>query len=128
GVERLAEKLRYDTVLFRCRRPAAARILEDNGVRLVNRAEVNRIANDKWQSHQLFLLLGLPAIPTYRTPQEFPCVAKTVDGHGGTEVEIVDSPDSWKKFKSEVIFQPVIKHTADVRAYVIGDEIVGAVK
>lgn len=128
GMEHLAERLQGKIVVFRCRRPAAARYLEDHGIRLVNRAEVNRIANDKWQTYQLFLMLGVPAIPTYRTPQQFPCIAKTVDGHGGTEVEIVETADSWKKFKSEVIFQPVVEHSADVRAYVIGDEIVGAVK
>ncbi|MFD1030480.1 ATP-grasp domain-containing protein [Metaplanococcus flavidus] len=128
GLFELAGKLQGQTVLFRCRRPSAARFLEDNGIRLVNRAEVNRIANDKWQSYQLFLMLSVPAIPTYRTPQEFPCVAKTVDGHGGSEVEIINNPDSSKKFKSEVIFQPVIPHISDVRAYVIGNEVVGAVK
>lgn len=124
----LVDRLRGQTVLFRCRRPQAARFLEDRGVRLINRAEVNRIANDKWLSYQLFLMLGVPTIPTFRQPQEFPCVAKTVDGHGGSEVEIVKSADSWNTFKTEVIFQPVIPHTADVRAYVIGEEIVGAVK
>lgn len=127
-VGRLAEKLHGQTVLFRCRRPAAARYLEDRGVRLINRAEVNRIANDKWLTHQLFQMLGVPSIPTYREPHEFPCVAKTVDGHGGQEVEIVESVEALPAFASDVIYQPVIPHTADVRAFVIGDEVVGAVK
>lgn len=128
GLDVLVTKLKDQTVLFRCRRHAAARYFEDRGVRLVNRAEVNRIANDKWNSHQLFQLLGVPAIPTYREPQEFPCVAKTVDGHGGNEVEIVNSADSLPVFASDMIFQPLVPHLADVRAYVIGDEVVGAVK
>lgn len=128
SLSQLADKLKGETVLFRCRRPLAARFLEDRGVRLVNRAEVNRIANDKWQSYQLMLMLGVPTIPTYRTPQEFPCIAKSVDGHGGREVEIIESAVSWVKFQSEVIFQPVIPHSADIRAYVIGGEVVGAVK
>lgn len=128
GLNDLGDRLKGSMVLFRCRRPDAARFLEDMGVRLVNRAEVNRIANDKWLSYQLFLMLGVPAIPTYRSPQEFPCVAKTVDGHGGSEVEIIENADSWKKFKSDIIFQPVIPHISDVRAYVIGDKVVGAVK
>ncbi|WP_422123038.1 RimK family alpha-L-glutamate ligase [Planococcus sp. X10-3] len=128
GVNVLAGKLKDQTVLFRCRRPVAARFLENEGIRLVNRAEVNRIANDKWQSFQLFLMLGVPAIPTYRKPQEFPCVAKSVDGHGGSQVEILESADSDVPFDAETIYQPLIQHTADVRAYVIGDEVVGAVK
>lgn len=128
GLDVLVGKLQTQTVLFRCRRPKAARFLEDGGARLVNRAEANRIANNKWLSHQLFQMLGVPAIPTFREPQEFPCVAKTVDGHGGSEVEIVESADSLPSFASDVIFQPVIPHIADIRAYVIGDEVVGAVK
>lgn len=128
GIDRLAESLKEQTVLFRCRRPQAARTLEDHGIRLVNRAEVNRIANDKWLSYQLFTMLGVPCIPTYRKPQEFPCIAKTVDGHGGTEVAKIESPDAMVHFKSDTIYQPVVPHMADVRAYVLGDQVVGAVK
>lgn len=128
GIQRLADRLQGQTVLFRCRRPDAARYLEDNGVRLVNRAEVNRIANNKWLTHQLFVMLDVPAIPTYREPQEFPCVVKSVAGHGGSEVEIVESADLMPSFTSYTIYQPVVPHIADVRAYVIGDEVVGAVK
>ncbi|TAA69163.1 ATP-grasp domain-containing protein [Planococcus salinarum] len=128
GLSFLAAELAGQTVVFRCRRPQAARFLEDRGIRIINRAEVNRIANDKWLAYQLFLMLGVPAIPTYRKPQEFPCVAKAIDGHGGTEVEILESLDSVPDFDAETIYQPVVPHTADVRAYVIGDEVVGAVK
>lgn len=128
GVAELALGLKGQTVLFRCRRPEAARFLEDYGVRLINRAEVNRIANDKWQSHQLLLMLGVPSIPTFREPQSFPCIVKSVDGHGGTEVVMLESTDSVYPFKTDAIYQPVVPHIADVRAYVIGDEIVGAVK
>ena len=127
GLEGLVEKVAGSLVLFRVRRPAAARLLENREVQLVNRAEVNRVANDKWQSFQLFLLLGLPVIPTTREATEFPCVMKTVDGYGGRNVGIIeraeDIPD-----ESSLIFQPIMEHTADVRAYVIGNEVVGAVK
>ncbi|HSI67563.1 MAG TPA: alpha-L-glutamate ligase [Planococcus sp. (in: firmicutes)] len=128
GTDLLADSLHGHTVLFRCRRPQAARSLEDKGVRLINRAEVNRIANDKWLSHQLFGMLGVPSIPTYHQPQEFPCIAKTVDGHGGAEVVKIESADAMVRFESETIYQPIVPHVADVRAYVIGDKVVGAVK
>ncbi|MCJ1908678.1 ATP-grasp domain-containing protein [Planococcus ruber] len=126
GLGKLAEKLEGSLVLFRVRRPSAARLLEDQKIRLVNRAEVNRIANDKWQSYQFMQLMGVPVIPTYREAMEFPCVAKTADGHGGTGVELVHSTDEIPDGAS--IFQPVIEHGADVRAYVIGDEVAGAVE
>lgn len=126
GLAELAGKLSGSLVLFRIRRPAAARFLEDQRIHLVNRAEVNRIANDKWQSFQFMQLMGVPTIPTYREAQEFPCVAKTADGHGGTGVELVQSAEEIPEEAS--IFQPVVEHEADVRAYVIGGEVVGAVK
>lgn len=128
GLERLLERVHGQWVFFRVRQPHAARFLEDHGVRLINRAEVNRIANDKWQSYQLFQLLGLPAISTKKTPPPLPFIAKTANGHGGVEVWHVESEQDVPETKSPLLYQPVVPHTADVRAYVIGKEIVGAVK
>ncbi|MBT2582437.1 alpha-L-glutamate ligase [Planococcus sp. ISL-109] len=128
GLEALADRTKDQFVLFRVRRPHAARFLEDRGVRLINRAEVNRIANDKWKSFQLFQLLGLPAIPTYRSAPEYPCIAKTADGHGGAEVWLLESEKDLPAIDVPLLYQPVLPHLADVRAYVIGTEIVGAVK
>lgn len=128
GMSALAAKLFGSMVLNRTRQPGAMRFLEDHGVHLVNRAEVNRIANDKWQSFQLMILLGVPVIPTYREPQSFPCVMKTVGGHGGHGVDMIQSPAEMPAIAAPLIFQPVIEHVSDVRAYVIGNEVVGAVK
>ncbi|AQQ52881.1 ATP-grasp domain-containing protein [Planococcus lenghuensis] len=125
GLLQLADRLHGETVLFRVRHPVAARALEDAGVRLVNRAEVNRIANDKWTAFEMMQLLGLPVIPTFKEPPGYPCVAKTRDGHGGEGVEIWDTP---RDADEALIFQPFMEHEADVRVYVIGDEVVGAVK
>ncbi|ANU25657.1 ATP-grasp domain-containing protein [Planococcus versutus] len=128
GLVLLAERLAGDVVVFRARRPQAARFLEDQGIHLVNRAEVNRIANDKWQSFKLFLLLGVATVPSYRQVPHYPCVAKTTTGHGGEEVWLLESADDLPKTKNPLVFQPVISHVADVRAYIIGTEVVGAVK
>lgn len=129
GLSALAAKLSGHTVLNRTRQPDAMRFLEDHGVRLVNRAEVNRIANDKWQSFQLLSLLGVPVIPTYRGPQAFPCVMKPIDGHGGHGVDIIESVDDIPSSNTApLIFQPLVEHESDVRAYVIGGKVVGSVK
>lgn len=128
GLEDLLPRVKGQSVFLRVRQPHAARFLEDHGVRLINRAEVNRIANDKWQSYQLFQLLGVPVIPTQKTPLALPHIAKTANGHGGSEVWLVESSEDVPVSESTVLYQPVIPHTADVRAYVIGKQIVGAVK
>lgn len=128
GLEQLLKRVHGQSVFYRVRQPHAARFLEDRGVRLINRAEVNRIANDKWQSYQLFQLLGVPLIPTQKTPLALPYIAKTANGHGGKEVWLVESEQDVPDTESPLLYQPVVPHTADVRAYVIGKEIVGAVK
>ena len=53
-----------DFILFRDRNPEKAVSFEQNGFRLMNRAEVNRIANDKLKTFELATLLGVPAVPT----------------------------------------------------------------
>ncbi|HSP23170.1 MAG TPA: alpha-L-glutamate ligase, partial [Planococcus sp. (in: firmicutes)] len=128
GLSALAAKLSGFTVLNRTRQPGAMRFLEDHGVRLMNRAEVNRIANDKWQSFGLLTLLGVPASPTYREPQAYPCVMKPVGGHGGHGVDIIHSPAEIPAFAPPLVFQPIVEHNGDVRAYVIGGKVVVAVK
>ena len=85
-----------DFILFRDRNPEKAVSFEQNGFRLMNRAEVNWIANDKLKSFELATLLGVPAVPTkkvrsIREIESYPCVLKTVDGHGGKEVVLCKS-------------------------------------
>ncbi|ANU12797.1 hypothetical protein B481_3134 [Planococcus halocryophilus Or1] len=128
GLTRLAANLVGELVVFRARRPKAARFLEDQGLHLINRAEVNRVANDKWKSFELFMLLGVPTIPSYRQAPEYPCVVKTMDGHGGSEVWLLHSDEDIPITTSPLLFQPIIAHVADIRAYVIGTKVVGAVK
>lgn len=128
-----------DFILFRDRDPELARMLERSGHRLFNRAEVNRIANDKYATFELGALLGLPVVPTRRVahPDEmnvFPAVLKTVDGHGGTEVvRCLDKMDAGWFFSRhagrKIIEQPFIESgAADVRLFMIGEEAAGAVK
>ncbi|SIT83339.1 ATP-grasp domain-containing protein [Edaphobacillus lindanitolerans] len=126
-------------VLFRDRDPELAKELEAAGHRLFNRAQVNRIANDKYATYELAVLLGLPTVPTRRVahPEEirsYPAVLKTIDGHGGTEVgRCLDKMDAGWFFSRHagrrIIGQPFIESgAADVRVFMIGEEAVGAVK
>ena len=49
---------------FRDRNPEKATTFEQEGFRVFNRAEVNKIANDKLRTFELATLLGVPAVPT----------------------------------------------------------------
>jgi len=128
-----------DFILFRDRDTRRAIQFEMEGLRLFNRAEVNRIANDKLQTFELATLLGIPAVPTIRIHSIdeisfYPCVLKTVDGHGGNEVFLCTSAADVEFFFTKfhdrkLIIQPFIESGArDIRVFMIGNEVVGAVK
>ena len=100
---------------------------------------MNRIANDKLRTFELATLLGVSAVPTRRIRSineinSYPCVLKTVDGHGGNEVFLCTSAADAESFFTKyhdrkLIVQPFIESGArDVRVFMIGNEVVGAVK
>ena len=128
-----------DFILFRDRNPDKATSFEQQGFRVINRAEVNRIANDKLLTYELALLLGIPTVPTKKVSVvediiQYPVVLKTVDGHGGTEVELCKDTFQAKKFLiahnlRKLIAQPYIESgSQDVRVFMIGNDVLGAVK
>jgi len=128
-----------DFILFRDRNTERAATFELGGFRVFNRAEVNRIANDKLRTFELSTLLGVPTVPTRRIRSieeinSYPCVLKTVDGHGGNEVFLCTSAADAKLFFTKfhdrkLIVQPFIESGArDIRVFMIGNEVAGAVK
>lgn len=143
GLHLLAEDEQPDSdadfILFRDRNTELAAKFDAEGFRLFNRTEVNRIANDKLLTFELATLLSIPAVPTrkIRTIDEinsYPCVLKTVDGHGGNEVFLCTSEADADTFflnfhDRKLIVQPFIESGArDVRVFMIGNTVVGAVK
>lgn len=128
-----------DFAFYRGRNFGLAKQWESQGLLLINRSEVNRIANDKLQTAQLAIMLGIPAIQTKRfqsldSIQSYPVVIKTAHGHGGTDVHLcrseAEAEELLAHYKDEpLVVQPYIEHGAtDVRLYVIGNEVVAGVK
>lgn len=126
-------------VFYRARDVEKSQRWEQEGIVVVNRSEVNRIANDKFQTFQLGALLGIPSIPSRRVEsaqdvRNYPIVIKTTTGHGGAEVHLCETHDEAEQVislypKRQLVMQPYIQHnSSDVRLYLIGEEVVGAVK
>lgn len=126
-------------VLFRARDPQLASKWERTGIRLFNHAAVNEIANDKLKTYNLATELEIPTIPTQLVTdltsiQTYPIVIKTVDGHGGQEVFLCQSPQEatqvFDLFQGRsLIVQPYIESNAqDVRVFMLGQKVLGAVK
>ena len=130
---------KLDFIFYRGRDYELAKQWESEGYLVMNRSEVNRIANDKLQSAQMAAVLGIPVIPTKSVQsiddiRSYPVVMKTTHGHGGKDVNLCQSESEAQellsRYKEEpLVAQPYIDHGAtDVRLYVIGNEVVGAVK
>lgn len=133
-----------DFVINRTRESILGKHFERMGIRVFNSSEVTYIANHKGRTHQYVSGLGLPALktmffyPTFmRTsglPFDYPFILKSPDGHGGEEVFKVDCEEQLKKLlkdhpKEEWMIQEMCKHVGeDVRVFVIGNEVVGAIR
>ena len=128
-----------DFILFRHRNPAHSQKWESEGYRMFNRAEVNKIANDKLQTFELATLLGISVVPTKKAKSIldipfYPVVLKTIDGHGGNEVFLcktaVEAEPFFTRFAGrDLVAQPYIESGAtDVRVFMLGEEVLGAVK
>lgn len=128
-----------DFIFFRARNPKLAKQLEKRNIPMFNRAEVNVIANDKLKAIQLVQLLGIAAVTTQKIQNlneiiEYPSVLKTVDGYGGTQVELVQTKEEATIFLEKHESQTIIAQTyietkaTDVRVFMLGEEVIGAVK
>lgn len=106
------------------------------GVKTFNIPTVNQVANDKLKAQQLARSLQIPCIDTWTEPKAeiiYPVVVKTRDGHGGKEVALCSTEaelsKQLKEFGDNCIIQPFIaSNNQDVRVWVLGKEIIGAVK
>lgn len=128
-----------DFILFRARNPALSYKWESMGHRMFNRSQVNEIANDKLKTFEFVSLLGIRAVPTrqLRTIDAiltYPIVIKSINGYGGNDVYLCQSRQEAlvvyeQNRHLQLIYQPFIETNAqDVRVFMIGDEVLGAVK
>ncbi len=128
-----------DFLIYRGRDFEKSQRFEQQGIVIVNRSEVTRIANDKYQTFQLATMLGIPAIPTHVLTSSdqvrtYPVVLKTADGHGGTDVHLCNDAAEVDEIRTiyaniQLLVQPYIENDgSDIRLYVIGEEVVGAVR
>lgn len=134
-----ADGILPDFAVVRAIRPDVSASLAAQGVRVVNNAETARIANDKWATYLLARELAIPVLPTEAVTLPavpacgFPCVVKSRDGHGGSEVFLVSDAEDLARIavstgKRDYVAQPLCDTPGrDVRVYALGAQIVAAV-
>ena len=130
-----------DVAIVRTIYPMLNRQLELMGVSTYNNSFTAMICNDKAKTYQYVASLNVPIVDTVFCKQsdlkktidssEGKVVAKTVSGHGGTEVFLVENREydsRMMEIKSDFVVQPLVgsKHQ-DLRVYVLGKEILACV-
>ncbi len=124
---------KVDFVIYRGRNYRLLEELEENGIRSFNNVLTNRVANDKYLTYKFLKEEHLPCIETYLESKSFPCIMKSVSGHGGQEVFLVNGADEANKIKEEhpalkFIYQEFHENNGDVRIYVLNQKVVVSIK
>ncbi len=134
-----------DFAINRCRDYRLAKHLESMRIRVFNNSKVNRIGNNKWETCEYLSRFHIPMPDTEFVPSrnlenylkdcKNEVVVKAVHGHGGNQVCLFhpNSVDEIKQIcmtmdNEDVVIQPFIPGKGqDLRVYVIGQAIIGAV-
>lgn len=132
-----------DFVIMRNMDPLFNEQLERMRIPCFNSHHVSVICNDKARTHQYLAGKGIPMLDTYfstsdellagNLPLPFPFIIKSRTGRGGGEVFLVEDLVQLEAAVAQlsarsIILQPVAGSPGkDLRVYVLGKEIVGAV-
>lgn len=120
-------------VIYRGRNSLLLEELENRGIKTFNSVLTNKTANDKHLTYEFLKENNLPYIETYLEPKPFPCIMKSVSGHGGQEVFFVKTIEEVNQIKTEhpnlkFIFQELLENNGDVRIYVLNKKVMVSIK
>ena len=124
---------KVDFVIYRGRNSLLLEELENRGIKTFNNVLTNKTANDKYLTYGFLKENSLPYIETYLEPKSFPCIMKSVSGHGGQEVFLVKNLEQVRQIKTEhlnlkFIFQEFLENNGDVRIYVLNKKVIVSIK
>lgn len=131
-----------DFAIVRMNYPLLSRQLELMDIPVFNSSFVASICNDKAQTYQYVAKTGVAMVDSQFVHKKFllskissvprPFVVKSVSGHGGSQVFFVEEGQDvmpiYEKLDDHVVIQPLASSKKqDLRVYIVGNEIVGAV-
>ena len=134
-VKKIAEDCHYDYAIYRGRDWCVVSFLEEHGVRVFNNSLTSKTANDKYLTYLFAKRIGVDVVETYNSFSEilsYPFVMKTVSGHGGKEVFLINDTDECtsllNRYKDKsFLYQPFLDNDGDLRVYVIGKKVIASV-
>ena len=112
-----------DFVINRTNNYKVAECFEQKGIRVFNPSSLSRLANDKQCCYEFMADNGIEIMPINYSG--VPVVKKKIDGHGGTEVEMLTAAEDFQK--GYVYQKPCDTLGKDLRVWVIGGEIITAI-
>ena len=126
------ENNHIDFVIYRARNYRVLETIEKQGIRTFNTSLVNKIANDKYLTSQFLKEHNISCVPSDLSFEHLslPFVMKSVDGHGGQEVYLINRLEDinhYKKPNKKYIFQRFFKNSGDLRLYLLNKKVIGAV-
>ena len=133
GAKEYLEMNKVAFAIYRGRDYKIVEFLETKGIRCFNNSLTNKIANNKFLSFKFLSKENIQAIATFSSLEEineFPLVMKSVDGHGGQEVFLVNSKEeaeTFKKQNKQYVYQKYYPNLGDLRLYVLNKKVIGAV-
>ena len=127
---------KVDFIIYRGRDYQLLEQLHSRGVKTFNNVLTNKTANDKYRTYEFLKENNLPYIETYLDLSKinsFPCIMKSVSGHGGQEVFFVKDLKEANQIKNEhpnlkFIYQEFLENDGDVRLYLLNGEVIASVK
>ena len=132
-IDKSFESQSFSFALYRGRNYRIVGFLENKGIRCFNNSLTNKTANDKYLTYLFLLEKGLKVIPTFSSLEElnyYPAIMKSVDGHGGQEVYLINSKEeaeTFKKKNKQYVYQKYYPNNGDLRLYVLDKKVIGAV-
>ncbi len=131
-----------DFAIVRTVEPLLSFHIEQLGVKVFNSSHISSICNHKARTHLEINKLQIPMVSTLfvksqdlptELPFPLPFVIKEAGGRGGKQVYFIQTKTEWMHFLKSSINKDLIIQTADVqlgkdvRVFVVGKEIIGAV-
>ena len=130
----IISKQKIDFIINRSRNYQLIAQLEKMGIVCFNGSFTNEIANNKSKSFSLFKENNIVCIESFDSIDkisEYPFVMKSIDGHGGKEVYLIrhekEAKEILKMSHKKYIYQKYVENSGDLRIYVLGEKVVGAV-
>ena len=120
-------------VIYRGRNYKLVDSLEQKGIKVFNNSLTNKIANDKYLTYKLLKDNNLPCIETSNKPRAYPSIMKSVSGHGGQEVFLINSEEQRQNILNnhshlEFIYQDYLNNNGDVRLYILNKSLIASTK